>query len=133
MYPHTTSLYAATVVDNTTYCSGDDDILVVEFDEDERGTNAKRLIAPATVLLTFPRFLLSILTTDATGALPKYHIPARFAVMIPPEFQNANKASSSGKQTTSKKAGAASDDALDPFLDQVNEDDFDPFVDFSSG
>lgn len=37
MYPHTTSLYVATVVDNTTYCRGDDDIIVVEFDEDERG------------------------------------------------------------------------------------------------
>lgn len=37
MYPHTTSLYVATVVDNMTYCRGDDDIIVVEFDEDERG------------------------------------------------------------------------------------------------
>ena len=40
MYPHTTSLYVATVVDNTTYCRGDDDIIVVEFDEDERGKQA---------------------------------------------------------------------------------------------
>lgn len=37
MYPHTTSLYVATVIDNTTFCRGDDDIIVVEFDEDERG------------------------------------------------------------------------------------------------
>jgi len=35
MYPSTTSLYAATIVDNTTYCKGDDDIIVVEFDGDE--------------------------------------------------------------------------------------------------
>jgi hypothetical protein len=40
MYPHTTSLYVATVVDNTTFCRGDDDIIVVEFDEDERGKQA---------------------------------------------------------------------------------------------
>ena len=37
MYPNTTSLYSATVVDNTTYCRGDDDIIVVEFDGDEAG------------------------------------------------------------------------------------------------
>jgi TolA-binding protein len=38
MYPNTTSLYVATVVDNMTFCRGDDDIIVVEFDEDEKGT-----------------------------------------------------------------------------------------------
>ena len=38
MYPNTTSLYMATVVDSITYCRGDDDIIVVEFDEDEKGT-----------------------------------------------------------------------------------------------
>jgi hypothetical protein len=38
MYPNTTSLYGATVVDNTTFCRRDDDIIVVEFDEDEKGT-----------------------------------------------------------------------------------------------
>jgi SGF29 tudor-like domain len=38
MYPNTTSLYMATVVDNITYCRGDDDVIVVEFDEDEKGT-----------------------------------------------------------------------------------------------
>ena len=35
MYPKTTSLYCATAVDNTTYCRGEDDIAVVEFDGDE--------------------------------------------------------------------------------------------------
>ena len=35
MYPRTTSLYPATVVDNSTYCRGDDNIVVVEFDGDE--------------------------------------------------------------------------------------------------
>jgi hypothetical protein len=35
MYPKTTSLYPATVIDNSTYCRGDDNIVVVEFDGDE--------------------------------------------------------------------------------------------------
>lgn len=38
MYPQTTSLYSATVVDCTTYCREDDDIIVVEFDGEEPGT-----------------------------------------------------------------------------------------------
>lgn len=59
MYPETTSLYTATVVDNTTYCQGDDDIIVVEFDGDE---------------------------PDHTGSPPKCHIPARFVTFIPREF-----------------------------------------------
>ena len=35
MYPQTTALYCATVIDNTTYCRNQDDIIVVEFDGDE--------------------------------------------------------------------------------------------------
>jgi hypothetical protein len=35
MYPQTTSLYAATVTDSTTYCRGDDDIVVVQFDGED--------------------------------------------------------------------------------------------------
>lgn len=61
MYPHTTSLYTATVVDNTTYCRGDDDIIVVEFDGDE---------------------------PDASGKIPQCHIPARFVSHVPREFLN---------------------------------------------
>jgi hypothetical protein len=37
MYPQTTSLYSATVIDNITYCRGEDDIIVVEFDGEEPG------------------------------------------------------------------------------------------------
>ena len=37
MYPQTTSLYSATVIDNTTYCREDDDVVVVEFDGEEPG------------------------------------------------------------------------------------------------
>lgn len=62
MYPHTTSLYTATVLDYTTYCREDDDIVVVEFDGDE---------------------------PDHTGAIPKCHIPARFVTVIPREFPGA--------------------------------------------
>jgi hypothetical protein len=35
MYPSTTAFYPCTVVDSTTYCQGDNDIVVVEFDGDE--------------------------------------------------------------------------------------------------
>jgi hypothetical protein len=35
MYPSTTAFYPATVIDSTTYCQGDHDIVVVEFDGDE--------------------------------------------------------------------------------------------------
>mmetsp|Transcript_5859 Transcript_5859/g.12165 ORF Transcript_5859/g.12165 Transcript_5859/m.12165 type:complete len:622 (-) Transcript_5859:1490-3355(-) len=35
MYPGTTALYCATVIDNSTYCRNQDDIIVVEFDGDE--------------------------------------------------------------------------------------------------
>lgn len=62
MYPHTTSLYCGTVVDGTTYCNGDDDIVVVEFDGEEK---------------------------DQGGSLPQFHIPARFVTLIPREFPAA--------------------------------------------
>jgi len=61
MYPSTTSLYSATVIDNTTYCRGDDDIIVVEFDGDEA----------------------------VNGKIPQRHIPARFVTLIPREFPAA--------------------------------------------
>lgn len=117
MYPHTTSLYAATVVDNTTYCRGDDDIIVVEFDEDER---------------------------DATGALPKCHIPARFCVMIPRECQPKKKTTEAKQSTTKAKKAPApaatrndqTDPALNSMLKEMDDDalgDFGPLVDFSAG
>jgi hypothetical protein len=86
MYPHTTSLYTATVVDSTTYCREDDDIVVVEFDGDE---------------------------PDATGAIPKCHIPARFVTMIPSEFPGVKVDTSKSK---SKKAGATSKAPSIPLL-----------------
>jgi len=62
MYPSTTSLYCATVIDYTTYCRGEDDIVVVEFDGDE---------------------------DDVTGCIPQRHIPARFVTLIPREFESS--------------------------------------------
>ncbi|CAJ1943052.1 unnamed protein product [Cylindrotheca closterium] len=67
MYPQTTSLYPATVIDSTTYCRNDDDIIVVEFDGEEQ---------------------------DPTGKVPQYHIPARFVTLIPREFPASQESSS---------------------------------------
>eukprot|EP00980_Cylindrotheca_fusiformis_P001141 scaffold319_cov97-Cylindrotheca_fusiformis.AAC.1 len=86
MYPETTSLYPATVIDSTTYCRDDDDIIVVEFDGEEQ---------------------------DATGQVPQYHIPARFVTLIPREFPASQE--NSGKQTkrrTTPKKGNDMDDFL---------------------
>jgi len=58
MYPGTTALYCATVIDNSTYCRNQDDIIVVEFDGDE----------------------------DDNGLIPQRHIPARFVTLMPREF-----------------------------------------------
>ena len=145
MYPHTTSLYVATVIDNTTYCRGDDDVVVVEFAGDER---------------------------DATGALPKCHIPARFCIAIPREFQSQKKKTSSttttktastkpstkqaepkaSKRTSTKAKAAAAptpvaavapkaaaNDQTDPTLNNMLSEmddalgEFNPLVDFSTG
>jgi len=73
MYPQTTSLYPATVIDSTTYCRNDDDIIVVEFDGEEQ---------------------------DPTGKVPQYHIPARFVTLIPREFPASQESSS--KQSKGK-------------------------------
>jgi len=76
MYPNTTSLYCATAVDNTTYCRGDDDIVVVEFDGDE----------------------------DDQHNLPQRHIPARFITLIPPEFPSAKVKKKVGKKAGTGRA-----------------------------
>ncbi|KAL9182019.1 hypothetical protein ACHAXT_012362 [Thalassiosira profunda] len=63
LYPDTTTLYCGTVVDSTTYCRDQDDIIVVQFDGDE----------------------------DDNGELPERHIPARFVTLIPREFPASTK------------------------------------------
>lgn len=112
MYPETTSLYSGTVVDNTTYCCGEDDIIVVEFDEDEH---------------------------DATGSIRQYHIPARFVTLIPREFPASHQSNQTKKrgpgaaasgQAPSKKRNTAkshkrnesTDSALDGMLDEMYND-----------
>ena len=119
MYPQTTSLYTATVIDNTTYCREDDDIIVVEFDGDE---------------------------ADETGSIPRCHIPARFVTLIPKEFPGAqpqpkNKPTKSSNSKASASTAAAdnlaADGALDvlgdiPFDDMAGLDNFDE-LDFDLG
>jgi len=78
MYPQTTSLYAATVTDSTTYCRGDDDIIVVQFDGED--------------------------ADPITGHFPSYHIPARFVTLIPREFP----ASQSGRAGSGHKSTSTS-------------------------
>lgn len=73
MYPSTTSLYGATVIDNTTYCRQEDDIIVVQFDGDE----------------------------TECGDIPQRHIPARFVTLVPSEFPAASSASQNVKRRTS--------------------------------
>jgi SGF29 tudor-like domain len=119
MYPMTTSLYSGTVIDNTTYCRGDDDVIVVEFDGDD---------------------------VDAfTGKLPQYHIPARFVTLIPREFPGSSQTQKKRKVTnpgftfafndngkgSSKRAvnmpkhkrGPSSDSALNEMLDEMSYGD----------
>ena len=81
MYPQTTSLYPATVVDSTTYCRGDDDIIVVEFDGEE--------------------------VDGTTGQVPSYHIPARFVTLIPREFPASQPAKESGKRKSTTASGGS--------------------------
>jgi len=120
MYPMTTSLYSATVIDNTTYCRGEDDIIVVEFDGDE---------------------------ADAKGAMPQYHIPARFVTPIPREFPSSqvtkskkksallppksSSGSSGSKRSSSKKSRSKEpnnnndhDEALNDMISEMAYGDF---------
>ena len=64
MYPDTTSLYSATVLDSTSYHQEYDDIIVVQFDEDEPD-GVMRLI-------------------------PKCHIPSCFCYTHAPDYVNIN-------------------------------------------
>lgn len=81
MYPQTTSLYAATVTDSTTYCRGDDDIIVVQFD----GEDADLM----------------------TGQFPSYHIPARFVILIPREFSASQSGRNGGGGGGAKSSSAS--------------------------
>lgn len=90
MYPNTTSLYPATVVDSTTYSRDDDDIIVVEFDGEE---------------------------PDEAGVIPTYHIPARFVTLIPREFPSSQPPSKSNKRKSTSSQGSATKQAkTDDFM-----------------
>jgi hypothetical protein len=99
MYPKTTALYSATVIDSTTYCRDDDDIVVVEFDGDDE---------------------------DESGNLPKYHIPARFVTLIPREFPAANattKKKRAGAEPIKRKGehtrNTSNDNALNEMISEM--------------
>mmetsp|Transcript_41903 Transcript_41903/g.71679 ORF Transcript_41903/g.71679 Transcript_41903/m.71679 type:complete len:340 (-) Transcript_41903:280-1299(-) len=82
MYPNTTALYCGSVVDSTTYCRNQDDIIVVQFDGDE----------------------------DDKGVVPERHIPARFVTLIPREFpssQNKKRRKSSTISSLESGGGAS--------------------------
>jgi len=85
MYPETTSLYPATVFDSTTYCRDQDDIIVVEFDGEE---------------------------PDEAGVIPRYHIPARFATLIPKEFPSAQPPSTSNNSNSKKRKNSGGTGAI---------------------
>ena len=124
MYPQTTSLYAATVIDSTTYCREDDDIIVVEFDGEEQGS-----YACCTVYGSKRRNGSSTNTpiADVTGQVPQYHIPARFVTLIPREFpaSQANAGANKKRKSTSQPGSASS-------KQKTQQDDFLAF-DFGDG
>jgi hypothetical protein len=113
MFPHTTALYPGTVINNTMYCRGEDDIIVVEFDGDEG------MFCRTTWFLIFQ---LKSTTSchhfypylDELGEISHRHIPARFVSLMPresPSFKRRRKSSSSGgvaKKRGSKIVSSAS-------------------------
>ena len=83
------------------------------------------------------------MSADATGAIPKCHIPARFTVLIPQEFPASNvgtkKLSNEAKRSSKKVAPRVdeTDSTLNKMISEmaygVEGEDFDPLVDFSAG
>ena len=92
IYPHTTSLYPGTVVNNTTWCKGEDNIIVVEFDGEEGETRPSRFLYRMFCRSTSQFF-------DDTGANSHRHIPARFVTLMPresPSFKRKRKSTTAG-------------------------------------
>lgn len=89
LYPNTTALYTATILDATTYARDDDDIIVVRFDGDE---------------------------PDASGTIPSCHIPSRFVTSIPKGFPgelssvDESNVGSFFSASSKKKKGSGTDD-----------------------
>jgi len=100
MYPMTTALYPATVIDNTTYCRDSDDIIVVEFDDDE---------------------------PDPNGKIPHCHIPARFVTIIPRQLvpspvSNQKKRKTSDTNGSAYDAAATDNMSTNAMLDEIDFD-----------
>ncbi len=99
IYPKTTTFYSATVIDCTTYCRNQDDVIVVEFDDDE----------------------------DDSGIVPQRHIPARFVTLVPREFEtNKRRRRSSTLETSSRRrsskivTASSSSNAAPPIVHQAD-------------
>jgi len=95
IYPKTITFYCATVIDCTTYCRNQDDVIVVEFDGDE----------------------------DDNGKVPQRHIPARFVTLVPREFETnkrRRKSSSDAARRRSSKLVAASSSTAPPLVHQAD-------------
>jgi hypothetical protein len=65
---------------------------------------------------------------DATGQVPKYHIPARFATLIPKEFPAS---SAPAAPATNKRKGAPMSNAPEPKKEK--QDDFLMGMSFDDG
>lgn len=95
LYPNTSSLYPGTVVNSTMYTRGEDDIVVVEFDDDMGKPTRYEQHAFTKVLM------LSLTMVEDSGETPNRHIPARFVTMMPkesPSFKRRRKSTASKKR-----------------------------------
>ena len=76
IYPKFIMFYSATVVDCSTFCRNQDDIIVVEFDNESEGG----------------------------GNIPKHHIPARFVTLVPREFETNKRKRRASSDTARRRS-----------------------------
>jgi len=87
MYPSTTRLYPATVIDSTSFCINEDNICVVEFDGDAGKTMLlTRLEPPQYTRNHLTKLKCFLFPDEKTGKLHQKHIPGRFVTLIPKEY-----------------------------------------------
>jgi len=109
IYPQSMTLYSATVVDCTTYCRNQDDVIVVEFDGDE----------------------------DDRGVIPQRHTLARFVTLVPREFETNRRkrksTSDAARRRSSKVVVGATTNAAPPSAHQADNMLLDMYGDASVG
>ena len=87
MYPSTTCLYPATVIDSTSFCINEDNICVVEFDGDAGKTIlSTRFKPPQCTCNHLTKLKYFLFLDEMTGKLHHKHIPGRFLTLIPKEY-----------------------------------------------